>query len=230
MVRIQLTLEQKRALAIASTPGWMAIVMVRQLSGNADAAASTDGYVQTSKAWLTRVSIDWEERTLSMWMDKVAEAKAREAAWSTRYPVTSQSSVSYAAKLLSNIFGKRIDAQVHHCFSDGTPACPRRHQVLLLQMWHSESPEGTLPLVVVESPVSLDDVVTVCFNNDDPAGAKAMYDAMPRFGYVKLTTDKSVVTKDFRWDYADILLDVLAARAERLAAASAGVCFGVGSY
>ena len=85
-------------------------------------------------------------------------------------------------------------------------------------------------MVVVESPVSLDDVVTVCFNDDDPAGAKAMYDAMPRFGYVKLTIYKSVVTKDFRWDYADILLDVLAARKERLAAASAGVCFGVGSY
>ena len=85
-------------------------------------------------------------------------------------------------------------------------------------------------MVVVESPVSLDDVVAVCFSNDDPAGAKAMYDAMPRFGHVKLSTDWSVVTKDSRWDYADILLDVLAARTERLAAASAGVCFGVGSY
>ena len=83
---------------------------------------------------------------------------------------------------------------------------------------------------MLDSPVSPDAVVTVCFNNDDPAGAKAMYDAMPRFGYVKHSTDWSVVTKDFRWDYADILLDVLAARTGRLAAASAGVCFGVGSY
>ena len=165
-----------------------------------------------------------------MWMDKVAEAKAREAAWSTRYPVASQSSVSYAAKLLSDVFGMGIDAQVYHCFSDGTPACPRPHQVLLLQMWHSESPEGTLPLVVVESPVSLDDVVTVCFNDDDTAGAKAMYDAMPRFGYVKLHIYKTFQTRNFRWEYGDILRDVLAARAERLAAASAGVCFGFGSY
>ena len=231
MVRIRLTLEQKWALAIENAPGWMAIVMVRKLNNNDDAASSTDEFVIVATEWLTncfmhraRESMD---ATLPLWLDKIKDAKDREANWAKRYPGACKICASYAQKMFSDTFWMGIDAQVHHC------RLSYKKSLLMLQMWHNDAMGDAMPLVVVEVPVPLNDSLTVCLNAAELDDASAMYAAMPRFNYIKLTTTKRMAIKHFENDYADMLRDVLAFRMSRQIAASSESRredFGVGLY
>ncbi len=202
---------------VNTMPDWFAVAIVRVLSGDDQAAASTPEGAAGAKEFLQGFRAKPEDLRKLIYR-KYMECKVYEMTWKRQYPTASAEAILLAMQLSSDALSmKDKDSWCHFYKSEDV-------EHILMQYWHKTDPVELKPMLVIECVVG-GNSSKLLLNEERMEAARACFEELNKVGYACL------VTRGIATSSTDFKLDTHSAIMTRGTRQTMGdVDFGTGMY